>query len=124
MALRKYGPFAGIAGSLISIAMLVAAGALTLVANNLSALLSGGGPSVLVTAAAFGVLGGLLAARRPESPMGWLMLLISLTQGGTGLADAYATVALVTHPRSLPGGDLAAWVGAWIWTPGFACWQR
>jgi signal transduction histidine kinase len=118
-ALRKYGPVVGIAGSVISIATLVAIGVLTLVANNLGDLLSGGGPAVLVTAGAFGLLGGLLVARRPDNPIGWLMLFISLSQGGTGLADGYATVALVTHPGSLPGGDLAAWVGAWIWTPGF-----
>ena len=117
-ALRKYGPVVGIAGSVISIAMLAAIGALTLVANNLGDLLSGGGPAVLVTAGAFGLLGGLVVARRPDNPMGWLMLLISLCSGGIGLADAYATVALFAHPGSLPGGDFAAWVGAWIWAPG------
>jgi signal transduction histidine kinase len=116
-ALRKYGPVAGIAGSVISIAMLVAIGTLTLVANNLGELLSGGGSAVLVTAGAFGLLGGLVVARRPNSSMGWLMLLISLCSGGIGLADAYATVALFAHPGSLPGGDFAAWVGAWIWAP-------
>jgi signal transduction histidine kinase len=116
---RKYGPVVGIAGSVISIAILVAALALTLVANNLGEVLSGGGPAVLVNAAAFGLLGGLLAARRPESPIGWLMLLISLSQGSVGLADEYATVALFTHPGSLLGGDFSAWVGGWIWAPGF-----
>jgi hypothetical protein len=118
-ALQKYGPVIGITGSVISITMLVATGALSLVANNLADLVSGGGPAVLVNAVAFGVLGGLVAARRPDSPMGWLMLLISLAQGATGLADAYASVALFAHPGSLPGGDFAAWVGAWIWVPGF-----
>jgi signal transduction histidine kinase len=50
--------------------------------------------------------------------MGWLMLFVSLSQGGIGLADGYADVALFAHPGNLPGGDLAAWVGGWIWAPG------
>jgi signal transduction histidine kinase len=117
-ALRKYGPAIGVAGSLISIAMVVATVALTVGSNNLGEMLSGGGGSVLVDAGAFGLLGGLLVARRPNNPMGWLMLLISFSQGGIGLADGYAKVALFARAGNLPGGDLVAWVGGWIWAPG------
>jgi signal transduction histidine kinase len=109
----------GLAGSVVAIVVLVAAVALSLASNSVGDLLSGGGPSVLVNAGAFGLLGGLLVARRPDNPIGWLMLLISFAQVGTALADAYANVALFAHPWSLPGGDFAAWVGAWIWVPGF-----
>jgi hypothetical protein len=80
-ALRRYGPAVGIAGSVVSIALVVATVGLTLVANKFGEMLSGGGGSVLVDAAAFGLLGGLLVARRPNNPIGWLMLLISLSQG-------------------------------------------
>jgi signal transduction histidine kinase len=117
-ALRKYGPAVGIAGAAISIALLVTTVALTLVSNKVGEVLSGGGAGVLVNAGAFGLLGGLLVARRPDNPMGWLMLFVSLSQGGIGLADGYADVALFAHPGNLPGGDLAAWVGGWIWAPG------
>ena len=117
MALPKYGPAIGVAGSVISISMVLATVALTVGSNKLGDMLSGGGLAVLVTAGAFGLLGGLLAARRPDSPMGWLMLMIALCSGGIGLADAYATAALFAHPGSLPGGDFVAWVGAWIWAP-------
>jgi hypothetical protein len=118
VALPKYGPAIGVAGSVISISMVLATVALTVGSNKVGEMLSGGGGSVLVDAGAFGLLGGLLVARRPDNPMGWLMLLISFSQGGIGLADGYADVALFTHAGSLPGGDLAAWVGGWIWAPG------
>jgi signal transduction histidine kinase len=118
-AVQKHGPAVGIAGSVIVIALLLAAMGLTLASNSVGDLLSGGGPAVLVNAAAFGLLGGLLVARRPDNPIGWLMLLISLAQAGTAFADAYASVAVFARPWSLPAGDFAAWVGAWIWVPGF-----
>jgi hypothetical protein len=76
-ALQRYGPAVGIAGSVVSIALVVATVGLTLVSNTFGEMLSGGGGAVLVDAAAFGLLGGLLVARRPNNPIGWLMLLIS-----------------------------------------------
>jgi signal transduction histidine kinase len=118
-ALQRYGPAAGIAGAVISIGLIVATVALTTASNKLGDMLSGGGAAALVDAGAFGLLGGLLVARRPDNPMGWLMLLVSLSQGGIGLADGYADLALFGHAGNLPGGDLAAWVGGWIWAPGF-----
>ncbi|MCW2632114.1 MAG: Two component signal transduction histidine kinase, partial [Pseudonocardia sp.] len=117
-ALRRYGPAVGIAGSVVSIALVVATVGLTLVSNTFGEMLSGGGGAVLVDAAAFGLLGGLLVARRPNNPIGWLMLLISLSQGGIGLADGYANLALLSPGGGLAGGDFAAWVGCWIWAPG------
>jgi signal transduction histidine kinase len=118
-ALQRYGPAAGIAGAAISIGLIVTTVALTTASNKLGDMVSGGGAAALVDAGAFGLLGGLLVARRPDNPMGWLMLLVSLSQGGIGLADGYADLALSGHAGSLPGGDLAAWVGGWIWAPGF-----
>jgi signal transduction histidine kinase len=118
-ALQRYGPAAGFAGAAISIGLVVATVALTTASNKLGDMVSGGGAAALVDAGAFGLLGGLLVARRPGNPMGWLMLLVSLSQGGIGLADGYADLALFAHAGSLPGGDLAAWVGGWIWAPGF-----
>jgi signal transduction histidine kinase len=118
-ALQRYALAAGVAGTAISIGLIVATVALTTASNKLGDMVSGGGAAALVDAGAFGLLGGLLVARRPDNPMGWLMLLVSLSQGGIGLADGYADLALFGHAGNFPGGDLAAWVGGWIWAPGF-----
>jgi signal transduction histidine kinase len=119
VALQRYGPVAGVAGGAISIGLIVATVALTTASDKLGDMVSGGGAAALVDAGAFGLLGGLLVARRADNTMGWLMLLVSLSQGGIGLADGYADLALSGHPGNLPGGVLAAWVGGWIWAPGF-----
>jgi hypothetical protein len=59
---------------------------------------------------AFLLVGVLIAARRPENPIGWMFCGAGLT---TNLAFAlleYARLALVTRPGSLPGGIVAGWL--------------
>jgi signal transduction histidine kinase len=65
-----------------------------------------------------GLVGALIAYRRPRHPIGWLLLFIAVTQSFTEAASGYASYALILHPHSLPGGALAAWFGAWMWVPG------
>jgi hypothetical protein len=65
-----------------------------------------------------GLVGGLVAYRRPRHPIGWLLLFIAVTQSFTEAASGYASYALILHPHALPGGALAAWFGAWMWVPG------
>jgi hypothetical protein len=58
-------------------------------------------------------VGGLVASRRPENPVGWFFL------GSAGclvlaeVADAYATYGL-------PGTLAMAWLMSWLWLPGVA----
>ena len=70
-------------------------------------------------AALFGVVGALVASRRPRNPIGWLFLAFAAVAAFAGSADVYATYALVEHPGSLPGGDWVAWLGGGIWHPAF-----
>lgn len=61
--------------------------------------------------------GLLILLRRPHLPLGWV-----LCAGGAALGVAlgvqeYAAWAL-THP-GWPGAVWAAWVGGWLWAPGF-----
>src|SRR5215213_7630007 len=75
--------------------------------------------SALVTAClsvvilAFSTVGALVAARRPENPIGWLFCCGALTWGLGELTLEYGVYALVTAPGSLPAGAWAAWFGAW-----------
>jgi hypothetical protein len=72
-----------------------------------------------VAGATYPLVGWLIASRRPRNPIGWIFLAIGLSQAGSSLASQYAVFGLIAHPGSLPLADLATWVGAWAWAPGF-----
>lgn len=63
----------------------------------------------------FGILGLLIASRRPENSLGWLFLAIALGANAGNLGNAYAEYALATRPGSLPAGALMAALGETLW---------
>jgi hypothetical protein len=63
---------------------------------------------------AFATVGALIASRRPENPIGWLLCVCTLLMAVGTLAMQYAIYALVTNPGTLPGGDWAGVLGAAI----------
>jgi signal transduction histidine kinase len=56
------------------------------------------------------ILGGVIAAHRPQNPYGWLWCAIGLSLGIEYLAFGYGTYTLVVEPGALPGGLAAAWI--------------
>jgi hypothetical protein len=66
----------------------------------------------------FGLVGGLLVARRPTHPVGWLMAVIALPIMLTVTLDAVATEAAA---RGWTGGWIpwTAWSASWIYAPVF-----
>lgn len=60
----------------------------------------------------FPIIGLLLASRRPENALGWVMLGIGVA--GLLPGDAYGSYALHT---GLPGGDWAFAAVSWTWVP-------
>ena len=67
---------------------------------------------------AFPIAGVLIATRRPETPIGWLLLAIGV---GWGLANStYSDYGLRLHPGSLPAADYAGIVGSVMWAPTIA----
>jgi hypothetical protein len=56
------------------------------------------------------VVGGLISARRPANPVGWIFLAGALASAVRVLAGEYAIYALVTEPGALP----LAWAAAWL----------
>ena len=56
------------------------------------------------------ILGGVIAAHRPENPYGWLWSAAGLILGVSFLAFGYGAYALVVAPGALPGGVAAVWV--------------
>ena len=74
----------------------------------------------LVFSLTFPVLGAMVVQRRRAAPVGWLVLGIGASLSFQWLALQWARAALVDRPGSLPLGDLASWLQAWTWLPGWA----
>jgi hypothetical protein len=70
-----------------------------------------------LSALVFGIPGFVVAVRRAENPIGWLMLVGALSNALCGAAQEYATRALLISPGSLPAGAVVAWSASWIWLP-------
>lgn len=65
------------------------------------------------------VVGSALAWRRPEHPVGWLFLALSVSIATAGTIDGYAALGAVADPGRLPAADVAAQVGDATWIPWF-----
>ena len=72
----------------------------------------------IVAGLAYGVLGAAVAIRQRRSPVGWLMLVIGLSNAVSALLSALAHVRLVEQPGEQVGG-LLYWLGSWTWVPGY-----
>jgi signal transduction histidine kinase len=107
---------AWLAWSMCLVAATAIAGTLAvdIAASSLDAFTILGIPAVL----AFSVVGALIASRRPDNPIGWILCGVGLSFALASLSGEYATYALITEPGSLPGGDIMAWLGTWAWPPG------
>jgi signal transduction histidine kinase len=66
-----------------------------------------------------GGIGALIASRRSENAVGWIILGSIVGIVLSFVADQYARYALITHPGQ-PLGDWAAWFTGWGWIVGFA----
>src|SRR5215212_9892217 len=59
-------------------------------------------------------VGALVASRRPENPVGWLLCLYGLVISIGYFFAEYAIYALLAEPNSLPAGEAMAWIVSWI----------
>ncbi len=64
----------------------------------------------VVVALGYAVVGALVASRRPENPLGWLLLTISVVLGLGAAAESYALVP------GRPGRAWVGWVSSWSWS--------
>jgi hypothetical protein len=58
-------------------------------------------------------VGTIIASRRPENPVGWLLCLSGVAVSMSSFASQYAIFALLARPGSLPAGEAMAWIAAW-----------
>ena len=59
-------------------------------------------------------VGAIVASRRPENPVGWLLCLWALGESIFHFSAQYAIYALLARPASLPAGEAMAWVSSWL----------
>ena len=71
--------------------------------------------NLVLAALAFSTVGVLVASRRRENPIGWLLLGIGFLYAVELFTSNYSVYALFTAPGSLPGGVMAAWLASWVW---------
>jgi hypothetical protein len=69
-------------------------------------------------AVGYSTVGAVVASRRPQNPIGWIMCAIGLSWGVAHFNSEYATYALLAAPGSLPAAKAAAWIYSWLWVPG------
>jgi len=65
-------------------------------------------------------VGFVLASRRSENPIGWLLLVNGLVVACSGIASEYAIYGLLEHAQPLTGAALAAWIDQETWPLLFA----
>ena len=58
-------------------------------------------------------VGAVVASRRPENPVGWLLCLSGVATSTSTFASQYAIYALLAQPNSIPAGEAMAWIAAW-----------
>ncbi len=58
-------------------------------------------------------VGAIVASRRPENPVGWLLCLSGVSVSTSSFTSQYAIYALLVLPGSLPAGEAVAWIAAW-----------
>ena len=55
-------------------------------------------------------VGHLIASRRPDNVIGWLLCLVGLSLAATMLCEQYALRGLAVAPGSLPAAEVAGWL--------------
>src|SRR5215213_4541909 len=59
-------------------------------------------------------VGAIVASRRPENPMGWLLCLYGFVISIGYFCAEYAIYALLAQPDSLPAGEAMVWIVSWV----------
>src|SRR5829696_7976213 len=62
----------------------------------------------------FSTVGAIVASRRSENLVGWLLCLYGLAQSIYHFSAQYAIYALLAHPDSFPVGEAMAWVSSFL----------
>src|SRR5215216_2185882 len=67
-----------------------------------------------LTAVFYPTVGAIVASRRPQNPVGWLLCLSGVAVSIGYFCAEYAIYALLAQPNSLPAGEAMVWIVSWI----------
>src|SRR5689334_19236753 len=67
------------------------------------------------------LVGGLIIARQPRNPVGWLIAAHACCFIGGEFFRQYAIYGAQTAPGALPLARALVWPAYWLWGPGIAC---
>jgi hypothetical protein len=68
---------------------------------------------------AYSIVGWLIAQRRPGNVIGWIFLVIGLSQAIDTLASEAAFYGLRIAPGTVPFAEFMSWLSVWAWAPGY-----
>ncbi|MGH2591211.1 MAG: hypothetical protein ACRDGW_10505, partial [Actinomycetota bacterium] len=105
-----------LAWSLYGLALVLAAGGEVFVVLTSSGVLENTLFALIFMA--MGFTGALIASRRPENAIGWLLVGSTLVIALAFVTSGAATYSFETNPGSIPGARWLAWVGTWAWQAG------
>lgn len=69
--------------------------------------------------ATFPIVGWVIASRRPANAIGWIFLVVGLSQALSTFAGQYSTYGFAANVGPLPFAAELSWVGVWSWAPGY-----
>jgi signal transduction histidine kinase len=67
------------------------------------------------------LVGGLIIARQPRNPVGWLIVVHAFSFIIGEFCRQYALYGVLTAPGALPFAHALAWPAYWAWGPGIFC---
>jgi hypothetical protein len=67
----------------------------------------------------FSTVGALIATRRPQNTIGWILLAAGFALGAVIVLSGYVDFSLAAERGRLPGTEWVAWFAQWVWVPGF-----
>ncbi len=112
-SVSRLAPF----GFVVALAFAVAA--LFLVPLNGGEIGSSDATGSAILAFSFSAVGAVIVARRPETPVGWILLFGGVCNSLNAFSWEYSRYALLTAAGSWPLGPFFAWLSVWIFGPGF-----
>ena len=105
-----------LAWGLLFLALAIATAGTVLVALNHSGLLEQSVFVLIFSGMAF--VGTLIASRRPENAVGWLLIGFTMAIALAFVGSEAAIYSFERNPGAIPGARWLAWVGGWGWTAG------
>ncbi len=72
---------------------------------------------ILVPFAVYAAVGMLVTGRQPQTPIGWLFLLVGALTGLTAMAGGGMTRAIAQNDPNAWYGVAGAWINGWFWFP-------